>query len=86
MDTVDPFIAATTGCATALDPASIPWKPPEAVPAPPPGRAGVGDAQTSSKSLPVEVGFDSGDWSRFWVNSAVVGVAVSWQQYSPKNQ
>lgn len=82
-----PFIAATTGCATALAPPSKPTRPSWDLPAPPSGRLGAGDAQASSNSLlPLALGWADGSWSGGWAGSEGAGAPVSWQQYSPRNQ
>lgn len=96
MDTVAPFIAAITGCATAPPPASKPLRPPVglAAPATPSDRLAAGDAQTSSKSLPLlpGFGFEDGDWSILGgepaasASASSAGAPVSWRQYSPRNQ
>ena len=93
MEIVAPFISDTTGCATALAPASKPFKPDAGggLAAPPSGRLGADDPQTPSKSSPpLGLGLEGGDWSAFWgqltAGSVWVGAPVSWQQYSPRNQ
>lgn len=85
-DTVAPSMAATTGCATALSPASKPSKPPALNP-PVPGLAGIADIQTSSRSSLSGVGLAAGEGSALSSPaSAAVDAPVSWRQYSPKNQ
>lgn len=94
IETVAPFIADTTGCATALASASEPLRADAAggLAAPPSDLlGGADDLQTSSKSSPpLGLGLGGGGWSTLWrelaAGSALVGDPVSWQQYSPRNQ